>query len=77
LDRLAIDGEDLAELEEVVGLRTAEGAEAELGDDLTDAESGAGGAFGGATGTRAEAGGRKEAALHEGLPGKNSRGVLR
>jgi hypothetical protein len=76
LHGLAVDGEGLAKLYEVVGLGTAEGTEAELGDNLAHAESGAGGAFGGAAGAWDEAGGREKGALLEGLSGKNSGGIV-
>jgi hypothetical protein len=70
--RLAVDGEDLAELDEVVGLGTAEGAETELGNDFANAEAGpvARSAALPARG-RKRVGGRRRT-LFEGLAGKNA-----
>lgn len=71
---LAVDGKDLAELDEVVGLGTAERAEAELGDDFTDV-SRAGGAFGSAAGAGTKRVGGTRERCKRVLAGKNSGGV--
>jgi hypothetical protein len=76
LQGLAVDGEDLAEFDEVVRLGAAKGAETELGADLADTKSGACGSLGFATGAGAKAGRRHERALFEAFLGQNASGIL-
>jgi hypothetical protein len=76
LQGLAIDGEDLAEFDEVGRLGAAQGGETELREDLADTRAGACGSFGVAAGAGAEAGRRHERTLFEAFQGQNAGGIL-